>query len=206
MPMSISAGFSPFDVITFVKLHAQEYAEMAKSEMVNAQDRSHLVRDIADFAAALEDAKNRGDWHKARQLTWDFMSKHKETWAGGSMDMTEMYCNFKAWDEGNVIQVGTYTQTNYPNADSWQSAFHSDWVSTKQDDDGNWQKNAQSNMDEWIKRLNDWKDQVTGDDKIGIMTVQADADQANNLYSLGSNFISKEQQVTSLIISNIGKG
>jgi hypothetical protein len=174
--------------------------------MQAAQDRSHLVREIADFASKLEEFKTRSDWKGARALTADFMSKHPETWGGGSMDMIEMYCNIKAWDEGGMIDNNSYTQTNYPGEDSWPNSFGSQWTATSTADDETAGAKAQGIMDTWIKRMNDWKDTVSGDDKIGMMTLQADADHAKALYELGSNLVSKEDQVAALIISNIGKG
>ena len=201
--MTTAIGFSSDGYIEFIKEHAEEFSAMARNEMESAQDRTHLVRDIADFAANLESMKARGDWKGARQATWDFMTKHRETWAGGSMDLTEMYCNLKAWDEGHTIAANTYKQENFP-GDTWQSSFHSDWQTGGPIDDA--KGDAQAAMDTWIKKLGDWKDTVTGDDKIGVMKLQADADQARNLYDLGSNLISKEAQTMSLIISNIGKG
>ncbi len=202
MSLAVSGGYSPYDIIAFVELHAGEYAQMVKSEMQSAQDRSQLVREIADLSASLEDAKNRGDWSTAKKALETFMQKHPETWGGGSMDMVEALWNLDAWSQGKSLVPGSYHQTNYEGAtDLWSSFHFTSGYSGGVDKAG-----AQSNVESWVQRLNDWKDKVTGDDKIGLMTLEADADQQNHLYEEGSNLISKSDQTTSTIIGNIGRG
>src|SRR5262245_55881855 len=205
MSMAVGAGLSPYDVIAFVQEHAEKYAGMVKSEMQAAEDRSKLVRDIADFVAGLSDANSRGDWHTARTLTAKFMTDHPETWGGGSMDMIETYCNLKAWDEHAVIEANSYQQENLPGAASWENSFHSTWIQS-----GDGFKDAtgamQSTLSAAIKRLDDWKDKIAGDDKIGMIIFQVDAEWMKNLYEQGSNFVAKESEIASVIIGNIGKG
>jgi hypothetical protein len=204
MSMPVTGIYSPYDVIAFVQQHTEECSKMVKSEMQAAQDRTQLVRDIADLTSALEDAKNRADWHKARVLTAEFMTKHPETWGGRSMDLIEAYCNMKAWDEGHVIAANTYSQVNYPDGSNWGESFHSEWVNAEANDDT---KPAQQSMlAGWIKRLDDWKDQTTSDDKISMMTLEADADHMKNLYETGSALVAKTDQTMSTIIGNIGRG
>jgi hypothetical protein len=206
MSMAVNGGFSPYDIIAFVQEHAEKYAAMVRSEMQAAEDRTQLVRDIADFAAALSDAKTRGDWKTARSLIAKFMTNHPETWGGGSMDLIAAYCNTKAWDEGTVIAKDSYHQENFPGATSWEQSFHSTWTGVSGDAFKDGTPAMQSILDDVIKRLDDWKEKVTGDDKIGLMTLQADADRMKNIYEQGSNLVAKESQIASLIISNIGKG
>ncbi len=202
MSMGVSGNFSPYDIIAFVQQHTEKYASMVKAEMQSAEDRSQLVREIADLSADLEDSKNRGDWTKAKQSLVAFMDKHPETWGGGSMDMIDTFCNLKAWSEGGAIVPGTYTRTTYDDATTWNSSFHSEWSTSSGVDAAS----AQSNMQAWIQRLNDWKDKVSGDDKIGMMTLQSDADRMKNLYEEGSNLVAKLNQIASTIIGNIGRG
>jgi hypothetical protein len=202
MSMAVSGGFSPYDVIAFVQEHAEKYASMVKSEMQSAEDRSQLVREIADLSATLEDCKNRGDWAKGKQALEAFMEKHPETWGGGSMDMVQAVWDLDAWSRGQSIVPSSYAQTNYEGATTWGSSFHATWSESGGVDT----PSAQSNVEGWVQRLNDWKDKVSGDDKIGMMTLQSDADQMKNLYEVGSNLVSKSDQIVSTIIGNIGRG
>jgi len=206
MTMAVNGGLSPYDVIAFVQEHAEKYAAMVKSEMKAAEDRSQLVRDIADFVAGLSDANSRADWKTARALTAKFMTDHPETWGGGPMDMIATYCNLKAWDEQTVMTENSYQQENSPGATSWENSFHSTWVGQSGDAFTGATGAMQSILDATIKRLDDWKDKVASDDKIGLMTLQADAERMKNLYEQGSNLVAKESQIASVIISNIGKG
>ena len=122
------------------------------------------------------------------------------------MDMIATYCNLKAWDEQTVMTENSYQQENSPGATSWENSFHSTWVGQSGDAFTGATGAMQSILDATIKRLDDWKDKVASDDKIGLMTLQADAERMKNLYEQGSNLVAKESEIAGVIISNIGKG
>jgi hypothetical protein len=195
-----ATGLSPYDVIAFIQEHTQEYSSMIKDEMAAAQDRTHLVKDIADLEAGLETCKTSGDWTRANKLIWDFQKTHSDTWGGGPHDMCEWFSQTKAWSEGCTVH--NYQQENFANATDAGSSFHSTWDQKR--DLSN--ESAQPIMEEWIKNLDSWKDSVSSDDKIGLMTLQEHAEDLKNLYETGSNLNAKTDQVASLIISNMGKG
>jgi hypothetical protein len=201
-----ASGLSPYDVIAFIQEHTQAYSSMIKDEMGAAQDRTHLVKDIADLQAGLETCKTSGDWTRAHTLIEDFQKTHRDAWGGGAHDMCEWISNTKAWSEGVTIDPGSYKQENFDQGDSkeangWNS-FHSTW----QNKPGLSTEGAQGHMEEWIKNLDSWKDTINSDDKIGLMTLQEHAEDLKNLYETGSNLNAKTDQVASLIISNMGKG
>jgi len=197
-----ATGLSPYDVIAFIQEHTQVYSSMIKDEMTAAQDRTHLVKDIADLEAGLETCKAGGDWKRANQLVWDFQTKHPDTWGGGSHDMCELACQTKAWSDGYSMVPNSYKQENYANATDAGSSFHSSWGQNAGVDVGS----AQAILEEAIKKLDSWKDNINSDDKIGLMTLQEHAEDLKNLYETGSNLNAKTDQVASLIISNMGKG
>ena len=122
------------------------------------------------------------------------------------MDMIETYCNLKAWDQQTVIVANSYQQENFPGATSWENSFHSTWSSQSGDAFKDATGTMQSILGAAIKRLDDWKDKIVSDDKIGMLTLQADAEHMKNVYEEGSNLVAKESQIASLIIGNIGKG
>jgi hypothetical protein len=197
-----AAGLSPYDVIEFIKEHTEVYSSMIKEEMGAAQDRTQLIKDVADLEAGLQNCKASGDWTRAHKLIEDFQSTHKDAWGGGAHDMCEWLSNTQAWSQGVHIDEGTYKQVNYANAQNGGSSFHSTWTQTSGVDNGR----AQGCMQEWIEKLDSWKDSINSDDKIGLMTLQEHAEDLKNLYETGSNLNAKTDQVASLIISNLGKG
>jgi len=201
-----ASGLSPYDVIAFIQEHTQAYSSMIKDEMGAAQDRTALVKDIADLQAGLETCKTKGDWTRAHTLIESFQRTHPDAWGGGAQDMCSWISNTKAWSEGAAINPGSYQQENIDQGDSKEAngwgSFHSTWTQSS----GVKSEDAQADMEEWIKNLDSWKDTINSDDKIGLMTLQEHAEDLKNLYETGSNLNAKTDQAASLIISNMGKG
>jgi hypothetical protein len=204
MSMAIQGGISPEDIIAFIQQHTDDYAAQIKGEMQAAQDRTNLVKDIADVAAKLEDYKTRKDWNGMRAAIDDFRATHEDTWGGHAHDMSVWREQAIAWSGSETIKAETYVQKNNPDATDAASSYTV--VYEKDQDWGDDQQAAaQAMTGAWIQELNNWKDEVSGDDKIGMMKLQEDADRLKNLYELGSNLVAKIDGVASSIINNIGK-
>jgi hypothetical protein len=203
MSMTIQGGISPEEIIAFIQEHTDSCAEQVKGEMQAAQDRTDLVKDIADLAAKMEDYKTRGDWASLDKAIVDFAETHKDAWGGGSHDMVLWVQQTRGWARHATLD--TFGQVNNADATSYETSYT---VSGRYNDK-NWDNNvedaAKTMVASWIQDLNNWKDQVSGDDKIGMMKLQEDADRLKNLYELGSNLISKVDGCASSIIGNIGR-
>ena len=79
---------------------------------------------------------------------------------------------------------------------NWSSADH-------HTEEGVDAKPANEDLDATIRELSNYKDQITGDDKIGMMALQEDASRMKELYELGSNLLAKSDQVSNVLINNI---
>jgi hypothetical protein len=204
MSMAIQGGISPESIIAFIQQHTEDCALQVKGEMQAAQDRTGLVKDVADFAAKMEDCKTRGDWGGLDKAIADFAETHKEAWGGGSHDMVLWMLQTRGWERRETLNPDTYGQVNNADATSFETSYS---VTGKYNDnwDNNVENDAKTMVASWIQELNNWKDQVSGDDKIGMMKLQEDADRLKNLYELGSNLISKVDGCASSIIGNIGR-
>lgn len=199
------AGISPYEVIEFVQEHASAEAKLVRGEMKAAQDRTALVKDIGDLASDLAGAKVSGDYTQAYKKLGAFMEKHSETWGGGSNDLCEMVSNLQAWSGGTLMQAGTYKQTSYPDAAGPWSSFGSSWDPGAAIDPNDKDQKAAIGgaLDSFVQKLNDWKDKVSGDDKISMMALTSDAEDLKNVYGMGSNLNSKFDEITSHLISQI---
>jgi hypothetical protein len=204
MDTAIRGGISPEEIIAFIQEHTEDCAQQIKGEMREAQDRTDLVKDIADVAAKLEDFKTRKDWNGMRAAIDEFRATHEDTWGGRAHDMSVWREQALAWSTEETIKPETYAQVNDPDATDAASSYK---VGYEKDQDwgDDQQAAAQAMTGAWIQELNNWKDEVSGDDKIGMMKLQEDADRLKNLYELGSNLIGKIDGVASSIISNIGR-
>jgi hypothetical protein len=202
MSMAIQGGISPEEIIAFIQEHTEAYAAQIKGEMQAAQDRTGLVKDIADLASKMEDYKTRGDWVGFATAISNFAEKHEEAWGGAAHDMVPWLIQAVAWAGGRTVNA--YNETINPDATDFRSSY-----SASPDTKANWNddiaNDAKSMASAWIQQLTDWKDEISGDDKIGMMKLQEDADRLKNLYELGSNLIAKVEGCASSIIANIGR-
>jgi hypothetical protein len=205
MTMAIHGGLSPEDIIAFIREHTDTYAQQIKGEMQAAQDRTQLVKDLADFAARLEDYKTRKDWSGLSRAIEAFMNAHPAlTWGGKPHDMGLWLKQADAWACHRTIRYGTYSQQNHPDAKDARTSF-----TFQQEADAEWDDDVeaavQTMVTSWIQEMNNWKDQISSDDKIGMMKLQDDADRLKNLYELGSSLVAKVNGCASSIIANIGR-
>ena len=205
MTMAIQGGISPEEIIAFIQQHTEDYSAQIKGEMQAAQDRTALIKDIADLAAKMEDFKTRKEFGEMHDAIDEFLTTHKEAWGGHEHDMAVWIAHTQTWAGKHTIKPNTYVQTNHPDATTGGSSFYATWGSEDNFNDDGIQQDIQNIVSGWIQQLNNWKDQVSSDDKIGMMKLQEDADRLKNLYELGSNLISKVDGCASAIISNIGR-
>jgi hypothetical protein len=204
MTMAIQGGISPEEIIAFIQEHTADCAQQVKGEMQAAQDRTALVKEIADLAAKLEDFKARGDWVLLHTEIENFQKTHEDTWGGHEHDMAIWITQTQLWSEGKTMVDGTFVQKNHPGATDGWSSFTTECVANLEFTDST-KDCAKTIVASWIQELTNWKDALGSDDKIGMMKLQEDADRLKNLYELGSNLISKVDGCASSIIGNIGR-
>lgn len=196
-----SSGISPHMVMAFVQQHTAEYSSMIKEQMEKAHGRLQLMKEIAALAAQLELAKNTERWDIANEAIGEFMKYNKEAWGGGEHDMCTWWAHTSSWSKGKSVVADTYEQVNHPNANhGWAS-----WKGTWKESDGVDTDSARSMVENWIKQLNAWKDDIGGKDKLALMELSDSSSRLNELYQLGSNLNAKLNDAAMTIISNVGR-
>jgi len=196
-----SSAISPHLVMAFVQQHAAEYSSMIKEQMETAHGRLQLMKEIAELAAQLELAKNTERWDLANEAIAEFMKHNKEAWGGAEHDMCTWWAHTSSWSKGKSVVPHTYEQVNHPNADDgWSS-----WKGTWNESNGVDTNAARSMVEQWIKELNAWKDEIAGNDKLALMELSESSSRLNELYQLGSNLNAKLHEGAMTIIGNLGR-
>jgi hypothetical protein len=217
MTTAIQGGISPEEIIAFIQTHTEECSQQVKGEMLSAQDRTTLTKDIADLAARLEDLAARGDFEKAHAEVEGFFKTHEQACGGHEQDMSCWVSDSEAWRDKNTTAQdtgateGQLAATDYSPLTASAGMLGAVLVGGHIRPDpansstGDVQVDAKPIIESWIKELNAWKDEISSDDKIGMMKLQEDADRLKRLFELGSNLISKVDGCAGSIISNIGR-
>jgi hypothetical protein len=205
MSMTIQGGISPEEIIAFIQEHTEDYASQIKGEMQAAEDRTSLVGDLARLAGKLQELEAGGQLKSIHAELEAFLSTHEQTWGGREHDITFWLCNAQAWRDGCTMVDGTYEHENHPDATDGASSFCATFDQTQNLDDPNVRSGLKDMVKSWVDQLNNWKDEVSSDDKIGMMKLQENADRLANLYKLGSNLVSNVDGCASSIIANIGR-
>ncbi len=188
MDLSIQGGMSPEDIISFIQQHTEEYSALIKTEMQTAERRTELMRDLAELASTLERSKGTGDdnttdsnmtkYGKANVALEAFHQKYPDL----PIDLKVVTANTGAAATNHSIDYSTPEHKL------------SDGVSID---------SMNGDLTKAISTLTNCKDQIAGDDKLGMMTLQEDASRMKDLYELGSNLLAKGDQVANALINNI---
>jgi hypothetical protein len=206
MTAQIQGGISPEEIIAFIQTHTEECSQQVKDEMLSAESRTKLTKDIADLAAKLEDLAARGEFEKVHAEIESFFKTHEQAWAGRDQDMTSWVSDSEAWrDKGTTAKDTAASEQQIP-ATEYQSftapvamigarLVGGHIVEDKTD--------PKPTVEAWIKELDAWKDEIASDDKIGMMKLQEEADRLKRLFELGSNLVAKVDGCANSIIGNI---
>jgi hypothetical protein len=220
MTTAIQGGISPEEIIAFIQTHTEECSEQVKSEMLSAQDRTKLAKDVADLAARLEGLVACGQFEQVHAEIETFFKTHELTGAGNEQDMAAWVSDSEAWRDKDTTAQDTGATKGQIAATAYGAVAASanmvgavvvgghirpDPSTSADSSPGVAQADAKPTVESWIKELNAWKDEIASDDKIGMMKLQEEADRLKRLFELGSNLISKVDGCASSIIGNIGR-